>query len=108
MRSEYCQDGNRNVSEISVKGVLTPLTVHIALLDSRARIIYVNGIWARFAAANVSPETNAYVSVDTLSVCEETARRGDKTAAMACADCALYEAKRGGGNRPTIFSPRIR
>ncbi|MGA7800405.1 MAG: diguanylate cyclase [Gammaproteobacteria bacterium] len=72
------------MSEISVRDVLNSLTAHIAVLDSRARIIYVNDAWVRFAGANAGSDTNAYVGVNYLSVCDEAARHGDKGAAMAC------------------------
>ena len=72
------------MNEISIEDVLNSLTSHIAVLDSHARIIYVNNAWARFARANASVDQDAYIGVNYLSVCEQAARLGDRSAALAC------------------------
>jgi len=78
-------DGERRqVSKIALEDVLNSLTAHIAVLDSRAHIIYINEAWARFARANGGADQNAYIGTNYLSVCEGAARRGDRAAAFAC------------------------
>ncbi|MEJ2643571.1 MAG: diguanylate cyclase [Gammaproteobacteria bacterium] len=72
------------MNEISIEDVLNSLSSHIAVLDSHARIIYVNQAWARFARANASLDRGAYIGVNYLSVCEDAARQGDRWAAPAC------------------------
>ncbi|MEJ2686929.1 MAG: GGDEF domain-containing protein [Gammaproteobacteria bacterium] len=72
------------MSKIAFEDVLNSLTSHIAVLDARARIIYINEPWGRFARANGSTDRSAYVGVDYLSVCEAAARHGDQAAALAC------------------------
>ena len=70
-------------SELFARSVLNSLTAHIAVLDAQGVIVAVNEAWKLFARENGGAETNAYLGVNYLAVCEESLRRGKDEAVAA-------------------------
>jgi len=68
------------LSELFNKNVLNSLTAHIAVLDERGVIMAVNEAWRKFACENDSPDPDAYLGANYLTVCEAAIKQGDQIA----------------------------
>ncbi|MBK8421373.1 PAS domain S-box protein [Candidatus Villigracilis saccharophilus] len=64
------------------KSVLNSLTAHIAVLDENGVIVAVNEAWKKFARENASPDPEAYLGVNYLTICETAAQAGDEIASL--------------------------
>jgi len=70
--------------EALARSVLDAMSAHIAILDREGRIVRVNSAWERFAAENGATElTRSGVGTNYLSICQQSAERGDETASTA-------------------------
>ena len=65
------QDHLRVSDAAKMNAILNALPAHIALLDFQGRIIFVNGAWRRFAAANEFLALESGVGLNYLQICDE-------------------------------------
>ena len=72
-------------SEVTLASeALNALSAHIAVLDARGVIIFVNAAWSRFASRNGGVcGADAYVGTDYLAVCRHAVQGGDADARAA-------------------------
>jgi two-component sensor histidine kinase len=66
-----------------VSSAFNGLASHIAVLDPKGVIVYVNASWRRFAVQNGSCDTEGFVGANYLDVCRRSAAAADKLAMEA-------------------------
>ena len=72
-------------SEQFLRAAVDTLSAHVAILDSRGRIVTVNRAWQAFAAANGMPADMTFAGVDYFSACTGASGEDAPTAAAAAA-----------------------
>ncbi len=62
--------------------ILDAMPAHVAILDSRARIVSVNAAWRFFAERNRGSQTQTSEGMNYLEVCDRAAKTGSRDAAQ--------------------------
>lgn len=70
------QDSLRHSEAEKQAAILNALTEHMALLDTRGRIIFVNDAWRRFGRANGLQGPADAIGVNYLSICDAACVKG--------------------------------
>jgi len=74
-----------NAPSLLGEEILDSLPQHIAVIDTNARIVWVNRAWMRFAEENGGAATSLGPGCNYLTACENSASGGDTLAASAAA-----------------------
>lgn len=60
-----------------LRSVIDSMADHIAVIDERGQIVFVNRSWQQFGSANAATLENSWEQVNYLSVCHAAANAGD-------------------------------
>ena len=96
------QDHFRQHEAARQAAILDALPMHIALLDSKGKIIVVNQAWRQFASENLLQSPDSGIGLNYLEICEATCGE-EASAVQQVAEGIRLALKSGGNNFSTEY-----